>query len=116
EEAAAQQKSANQDRHGQAVNADSARLERRDFIVLGQYAEHHQHRRHHADRSEAVDQARREKEQIGEHSPHGDVVLDDVAQQFEEREDVGHQQEADQPQKEVENKTGKKIRIHHLRK
>ncbi len=42
------------------------------------------------------------KKQVGQHARHGNSILHQVRQQFEEREDLGHHGKSDQQQKEIE--------------
>ena len=52
---------------------------------------------------------------IAEHSRHGRMILDNVAQQLEERENVKNQDKAGHQQHEIKKKTGEHIGIDHLR-
>ena len=88
EKSRAQAERSNENRHGEAMRADAAGLEGRNFVVLAENREHHQDRCEHADRRKIVNQARRQPEMILEDRVEPDTIADDIAQELKKFEDV----------------------------
>ena len=84
--------------------------------MLGQDSEGDQHRDQHADRQCVVDQLGRQEEQVLGYFRHRDLILRDVAEQLEERVDLGQQDEAGQHQDEIEKELGEHVGVDQLRK
>src|SRR5579862_1517484 len=114
EQAPADQQTGGEDRHTQAIHADAAGLESRNLVILSEHAQHDQHGSKHAHRREVVDKPSGKVEVVLENHGHGDAVLDDVAEQFEEGEDVRHHHEGGERKHKVKQKAADHVGIDHL--
>ncbi len=115
EQAAAEDAGDNDDRSGEAIDADAAGLECRYFVRLREHAERHQDAHEDTDGRGIIEELRRQEEQVCEHALERDLVADDVAQQFEERVDVRDHHEGEQHNGEPEEEARKHVCVDQLR-